>query len=75
VSVPLLFLQGTRDDLADLELMRRVVGRLGEQATLHVIDGGDHSFKVPRAAGRSFEAVLAELAESVVSWSGTLGPM
>ena len=51
---PLLFVQGTRDDLADLSLLRPIVARLGERATLHVIDGADHGFSkklVPVIAG------------------------
>ncbi|MCH7876206.1 MAG: alpha/beta hydrolase [Gemmatimonadetes bacterium] len=46
VTVPMLFLQGTRDALADLDLIREVTNRLGSRATLHVLEGGDHSFKV-----------------------------
>src|SRR2546426_8948695 len=43
VQIPMLFLQGTRDDFADLKLLRPVVQRLGERATLHLVDGGDRS--------------------------------
>src|SRR5207244_2593150 len=46
VEIPVLFLQGTRDEFADLKLLRPVVKRLGERATLHLVEGGDHSFKV-----------------------------
>src|SRR2546423_1087881 len=52
VSVPLLFLQGTRDEFAELELLRSVLKPLGKRATLHLVDGGDHSFKVLKRAGR-----------------------
>lgn len=68
VTVPMVFLQGSRDDLADLELMRGVIERLGPRATLHVVDGGDHSFKLPKAAGRSSAAVWDELAGVIAGW-------
>ena len=68
VTVPMLFLQGTRDDLADLELMRGVIERLARRTTLHVVDGGDHSFKLPMAAGRSSAAVWDELAGVIAGW-------
>lgn len=72
VALPMLFLQGTRDALAELALVQRVCDDLGERATLHVVDGGDHSFKVPRAAGRSEADVLGELAHAVAAWTGDL---
>ncbi|HEX7090552.1 MAG TPA: alpha/beta family hydrolase [Longimicrobiales bacterium] len=68
VDLPMLFLQGTRDDLADLELMRRVCDRLGRRATLHVVDGADHSFHVLRRSGRTDAEVLDELADAVAEW-------
>ena len=66
VGIPLLFLQGTRDALADLELMRGVCGRLGSRVTLHVVEGADHSFHVPKRSGRDDAAVLDELAVSTI---------
>jgi predicted alpha/beta-hydrolase family hydrolase len=68
VQIPMLFLQGTRDDLADLGLIRGVCERLGTRATLHVVDDADHSFKVPKRAGRSAEDVIAELARTSAEW-------
>ena len=68
VGPPLLFLQGTRDALADLDELRPVLKRLGRRATLHVVEGGDHSFHVPKRSGRSDEDVIAELAQRVASW-------
>lgn len=64
VDVPMLFLQGTRDDLADLKLIKQVTREL-ERATLHVIDQGDHSFGVLKKSGRTPEDVMDELAEAV----------
>jgi predicted alpha/beta-hydrolase family hydrolase len=69
VRVPMLFLQGTRDRLADLDLLRPLCDGLGTRATLHIIDGADHSFHVPKRSGRSEEAVLDELAAAVDHWA------
>ncbi len=69
VTVPMLFLQGTRDTLADLKLLRPVCAKLGSRATLHVIEKADHSFHVLKSSGRSDAEVLRELAETVVSWA------
>lgn len=68
VTVPLLFLQGTRDHLADLELLRPVVAALGDHARLHVVDGADHGFHVPKRSGRDDAEVLDELADVTASW-------
>jgi predicted alpha/beta-hydrolase family hydrolase len=75
VPQPLLFLQGTRDALADLGLMRGVCEALGERATLHVVDGADHGFHVPRTGphakrgeGRDDGQVIEELADVTARW-------
>ena len=68
VTVPMLFLQGTRDTLADLAHLRPVVDRLGARATMHVVDGADHSFGVLKRSGRTGEQVLRELADVVGAW-------
>ena len=68
VELPMLFLQGTRDALAELDLITSVCHRLGPRATLHVVDGGDHSFAVLKRSGRSEAEVMDELAETVVGW-------
>ena len=68
VTVPMLFLQGTRDALADLTLMRKVCHELGDRATLHVVEGGDHSFKVAKRSGRSQDEVMVEMAVTVAEW-------
>jgi hypothetical protein len=72
VSVPMLFLQGTRDDFAGLDLLRPVLAPLGALATLHVVDGADHSFGVRKASGRTGEEVLDELADAVAAWADAL---
>ena len=60
----MLFLQGERDQLADLALLRPICARLGERATLHVVPAADHGFHVLKRAGRSDAEVIAELAAS-----------
>jgi predicted alpha/beta-hydrolase family hydrolase len=71
VTVPMLFLQGTRDDLADLELVRQVTRDL-PLATVHVMEGADHSFAVLKRSGRTAGEVMAELADTIVEWGRAL---
>ena len=68
VTVPMLFLQGTRDDLAELDLMRGVTDDLGAHATLHVVDGADHGFGVLKRSGRTAEDVLTELGDTAAAF-------
>ena len=65
VKLPMLFLQGTRDDLADLTLLRPICESLGPQTSLHIIEGADHSFHVLKRSGRTDSEVLAELSSTV----------
>ncbi len=69
VTVPLLFLQGTRDQLADLERLRPVVSELGPRARLHIIDTADHSFHVLKRSGLTDDGVMDELADVFVQWA------
>nr|MBA3259202.1 hypothetical protein [Gemmatimonadales bacterium] len=69
-----LFLQGTRDTLAGLDLIAAVCRRLGPRATLHVIEGGDHSFAVLKRSGRSEAEVLEELAMTTAEWCRRVVP-
>jgi len=69
VTVPMLFLQGTRDTFADLNLLRPICKKLEARATLHVIENADHSFHMPKSSGRSDTEVLQELVETTVSWA------
>ena len=69
VTVPMLFLQGTRDTFADLNLLRPICEKLEARATLHVIENADHSFHMPKSSGRSDTEVLQELVETTVSWA------
>lgn len=68
VAIPVLFLQGTRDGLADLGLLRPVVVALGAKATLHEIEGADHSFAVLKKSGRTNEEALAEVLDTLTAW-------
>ena len=68
VRVPMLFLQGTRDPLADLELIRVTTTGLGQRATLHVVDGADHAFHVLARSGRKDAQVRDEILDKMASW-------
>lgn len=68
VPLPMLFVQGTRDALADLDLLRPVLERLGPRATLRMIEHGDHMFHVLKRSGRTGDDVLDELALAVAEW-------
>jgi predicted alpha/beta-hydrolase family hydrolase len=65
----MLFLQGTRDAFADLQLLRPICTQLGSRATLEVVDGADHSFHVLKASGKNDAEVLRGLAGCVASWT------
>lgn len=68
IKVPMLFLQGTRDKLAELKHLKPLCSRLGRKATLYIVEEADHSFHVPKRAGRMDEEILEELAGVVVKW-------
>ena len=72
VRVPMLFLQGSKDKLAELDLLEPVVGRLGKSATLHLVDGADHSFHVPARSGRNDRDVMTEILDAFGAWSDAL---
>ena len=72
VKIPMLFLQGTRDELADLELMKRLAERLGPRATLRIVQNADHSFAVPARDGRTRAQIMAELIQLLDEWLGAL---
>ena len=72
VDLPMLFLQGTRDALAQLDLITGVCHRLGSKATLHVVEGADHSFAVLKRSGRSEAEVMDELADTTAGWCRSL---
>ncbi|MEM7052558.1 MAG: alpha/beta family hydrolase [Acidobacteriota bacterium] len=69
VTVPMLFLQGDRDKLADLELLEPICRRLGDRAALYVSAGADHSFHVLKRSGRSDDEVLDEITGELQRWA------
>ena len=68
VKIPMMFLQGTRDELAKLELLRPLVDGLGAHATLKLLQDADHSFHVPARTGRKDSEVRAEMLDALVTW-------
>jgi len=72
VPLPMLFVEGTRDTLCELDRLRPVLARL-PRASLHTIEGGDHSFRVPRRTGRTDEEVWAEIVGVAARWLRGLG--
>ena len=72
VKIPMLFLQGTRDSLAELKLLEPVVKSLGRLATLHRVEGADHSFHVPARSGRNDSEVMAEILDALAAWVGKI---
>lgn len=69
IHIPMLFLQGTRDALAELDLLEPVVRNLGKSATLHLVKEADHSFHVLVRSGRNDREVMAELLDAFAAWT------
>ena len=72
VDIPMLFLSGTRDELADLDLLRPEVEKLGNRASLHLLDTADHGFKILKRSRKSEEDVFIEMARVVREWASKL---
>ncbi len=72
VEIPMLFLQGTRDALADMHLMEKLAQDLGSRATLKLISDADHSFHVPARSGRKDTEVRAEVLDALAAWIETV---
>lgn len=68
VRIPMLFLQGTRDEFAQLQLLQPLVGRLGSRATLEPFPDADHSFHVPARSGRKDHEILSQLMDALARW-------
>lgn len=68
IAVPMLFVQGTRDALAEADLIAPVVEALGATASLEIVEGADHSFHAPKRSGRTDEEALAAILDAVVGW-------
>jgi predicted alpha/beta-hydrolase family hydrolase len=73
IDLPMLFLQGTRDALAELSLLEPVVGSLGPLATLHRVEEADHSFHVLVRSGRNDREVLDEVLDAFAAWVDAIG--
>ena len=69
VGLPMLFLQGTRDRLANLDLLRPLLDSVRPAPTLHVVDDADHGFHVPKRSGRTDEEVLDEMCDTFAAWA------
>jgi hypothetical protein len=74
VQIPMLFVQGTRDQLADLQLLQTLVGQLGARATLRLFQDADHSFHVPARTGRKDSEIIAEMSDALADWIGKAIP-
>jgi predicted alpha/beta-hydrolase family hydrolase len=74
VQIPMLFLQGTRDEFADLQLLQTLAGQLGARATLKLFHDADHSFHVPARTGRKDSEIMAEMLNAVAEWIETATP-
>jgi predicted alpha/beta-hydrolase family hydrolase len=72
VNLPMLFLQGTRDKLAELSLLEPLVREVEPRPTLHVVEGADHGFHVPKRSGRTDDDVLDELCDVLAAWVAAL---
>ena len=72
MEIPMLFVSGSRDALADLDLLRPVVAGLGDRATLHLVDQADHSFKVAAKSGRTAAQAEAEALDALAAWIGAI---
>ena len=68
VQIPMLFVSGSKDALAEQDLLRPVVAGLGNRATLHVVEHADHSFKVAKASGRTEADAEAEALDALAKW-------
>ena len=68
VKIPMLFLQGAKDEFADLALLKPTVSKLGKRGKLHLVDHADHSFHVPAKTGRKDPEVLAEILDVAREW-------
>jgi predicted alpha/beta-hydrolase family hydrolase len=74
VQIPMLFMQGTRDQLADLQLLQTLAGQLGARATLKLFQDADHSFHVPARTGRKDSEIMAEMSDVLADWIGKAIP-
>ena len=74
VQIPMLFLQGTRDEFADLRLLKALVDKLGARAALKLFEDADHSFHVPARTGRKDSEIRTEMADALAQWIDNSAP-
>jgi predicted alpha/beta-hydrolase family hydrolase len=72
VTIPMLFLSGTRDELADLDLLEPTCRKLGKRATLHLLETADHGFRILKRSRKSDEDVFMEMARVLLQWASSL---
>jgi len=72
INVPMLFIQGTRDKLAELSLLEAMIKQLGESASLHLVQQADHSLHVPARSGRNNRDAMGEVVSTLSAWIGGL---
>lgn len=72
VTIPMLFLQGTRDALAETSLIEQLTASLGKRATLHLVDDADHSFHVRKKSGRNDAQVMEDLLDTMAAWTARI---
>jgi len=68
VGLPMLFIQGTRDKLAELDLLTPLLERVSPSPSVHIVEEGDHSFKVPKRAGKTHDQIVGEIADEIGDW-------
>jgi uncharacterized protein len=73
IRVPMLFLQGSRDKLAELRLLEPLIAQLGPSASLHLVREADHAFHVPARSGRNDREVMTEMLDAFAAWTGAIG--
>ena len=72
IKIPMLFLTGTRDEFADLDLLKPVVNKLRRRATLHLLDTANHGYKIQKKTRTSSEDVFVEMARVTAEWAANL---
>jgi uncharacterized protein len=72
IHIPMLFLQGSRDKLAELALLEPLIEKLGPSASLHLVPEADHSFHVPARSGRNDREVMNEILDKFAAWTDTI---
>lgn len=73
IEIPMLFLSGTRDELATLDLLEPTIAKLGKQATLHLLETANHGYKVLKKTRTSTEDVFDEMARVLADWTAGIG--